>query len=204
MSHPLPFIKELEDVPKVENLSDVLKVNAFVYSLIYAARDPYNPYTHKDSVESLYRRLLTEEIGGWCGLNAFFLEKLMNAYGVECRTLNYGDLEKANGNKFHVVCIVKFEKKEYLIDPYINKYYCNTDMSPMTFDLLMKNIEDRQMQNIVPVYGKGYKRIFSYDEWVSIDPKSFDERLTLHAKNLAGEILKKKYGSDNTYLLMLS
>ena len=204
MNHPLPFIKELDDVPEIKNLSDILRVNEFVYSLIVAVTDPYNPYLEREGVEILYNKFIKEEIGGWCGLNAYFFMKLMEEYDVDCRSLNYGDLNSPDGKKFHVVCIVKYEDEEFLMDPYINKHYCYSDMRPMPFNVLIEKIKSRQMKDIYPVYGKGKKKIFHCHEWKDITPKEFDEQLTRHARQLAGDILIEKFGSDDPYLLMLT
>ncbi len=202
MTHPLPFIEELQDLTEIKSLSDVLKVNSFVYSLIVATTDPYNPYTNDDSVEKLYNRFKTGEIGGWCGLNGEYLIRLMREYGISSRGFNYGDLGK-DGLKFHLVSIIEIGGVEYLVDPYINKHYCYLNSEPMPFDVLIDKIEKRKTDEILPVYGKGKKKINRFGEWLWVEPEEFDHILSRHAYKLTHKMLLEKYDSDDLYLLML-
>lgn len=156
--HPYPLIPELSSITKVETLADVLKLQEFVFTTI--------PYTEKPleeigSFTLTYRRFKKKEVGGWCGLNAEYLRRLLVCYGVKVTPYNYG----LRSSRFtHVCLIVTFDGMEFLIDPYFNKIYTYKGDFPLQFSDLLRLIRDDKTNVIVPQYGKGQKPVWQEAE----------------------------------------
>jgi len=209
--HPLPFIEELRDTVSVKYFSDLLKINDFVYSIVPSMFPVYEGDS-KESIYYFYQKFKEKEMGGWCGLNTYFLNKILRAYGVECWAFNYG-LQK----KFltHMISIVNFENELYLIDPFFNKHYEDKKGGLLTFNQLSGRLILRNFCDIIPVYGgskkdvkyipnpseKSKKNLF---DWAYLSPEVFESKTMGNFESSGlSNILKRRFKNNNPLLLML-
>lgn len=148
------YFQEILEISKISSLWDIIKINDFVFSTV--------PFTDScfdfknESAEELYRGFKSLEIGGWCGLNAKFLSSLLDLYNIKNRYYNYGVI---GTNVTHVGIVIEYDHMEFFFDPYYNRYYAHKDGFPLTFDALMRLVQNRDFDRIVPVYGDGKKPV---------------------------------------------
>jgi len=151
-------MKDLIGVDTVESFEDLLKIRDFCFSLIPWTAKPYDMNFREDLV-SLSKRFRSKELGGWCGLNATFFQRVLwAAYGFEkseCVPFDYGVKSFT-----HITLIVKFKNKEYVIDPYFCRHYTYKNGIPIELKDLIYLIFNKDFEAIHETYGVGVKNVY--------------------------------------------
>jgi hypothetical protein len=191
--HPFPFIKELENIPRIASIQDIITINNFVYSLISLTQKPYLIVV-ADSIESLYKKFKNKEIGGWCGTCANFFNMLMNKYKISTRIYNFG---LADYKLTHMGVIVTFDGMNLFFDPYFAKHYTYCGEFPLQFDSFLHLVTDRQYEKIVPAYGNGVKAIEQSDgSWKLCTPRELEKNIMEGFKIAGYEKIMQRFFKD--------
>jgi hypothetical protein len=170
--HPLPFIKELETIPVIKSVQDIIFINDFVFSLIPWSENSYRGTSVYDNIEYLYNGFKNKEIGGWCGLCAEFFKVILSKYGISTRPYNFGlDFYKLT----HIGIIVTYDGMNMFFDPYFAKYFKYCGNSLLTLESLLTLVETQQYDKIVPVYGSVTKPVQRADKWEFWSPVELEK-----------------------------
>lgn len=198
---PFQFIRELKSISTIESISDLIKINDFIYGLVPWTMELFNDKFCKKldnhgALNWLYVLLKEEKIGGWCGLSVDVLQRICRGYGIDYKSFNYG-IE----NYTHIVGILTFKGSKYLFDPYFNKYYAS-EKGILTFDNLMDLIQKDKFSDIQVVYGSSKKALIR-EETVYVSGYDFEKEVvgSFVTKGM-NEVLLKNYGNSNPYNLM--
>jgi hypothetical protein len=188
-------IKQDIGLDQVNSLSDAMVVSDFVYELV-----SYGSTKTILDLEDTYKKLKKKEIGGRCGLQSeIFCWILNNCYKIPCYGYNHG---LVGYDMTHVVSIIKLDQ-EYLIDSYFNKIYVEAkSRSPLTFDFLIKTIEQRDLKLLTEVRGPG-KKLMEGQLLSSLD---FEKRVYQERYNRGDnikEVMKKVFATLDPRILLL-
>jgi hypothetical protein len=213
MTHPFPYIKELENLPKIETLNDVLFVRDFVFSLIPWTPKPFIGNAIEKGVENLYYGFKDKTLSGWCGLNAEFFRLIICGYQVRCWSFNYG---LTNYQITHASAVVNLCERSgyvnliglpFLIDPYFAKYYSYLNDFPLTYYQLMDLVHQRKTDLITSTYAiKIVKPVWDVEKQIFVDrsPQEFEKTVVNFFKNNLNydEVMSKIFGDNDPILLM--
>jgi hypothetical protein len=185
---------------KIETMADVLKACSFTFSLIPWMPVPYQ-VTGKDTVEDLSIRFRNKEIGGYCGLSSQYFNMLMKHFKVPCQKFNHG----LPGYKIsHMTNVVTVENNQYVIDPYLNRWFTDNKGNFIPYEHLIFMIQERKLSEIKTVYGPGVKPMFWGNSWRNMTPQSFaDVVMASFDKVDYNNVMKKIFGDTDIKLLML-
>jgi len=192
--HSLPFIKELESIPEIRSIQDIISINNFVFSLIPWTKKPYGKNLSCVDIQELYEKLKGKEIGGWCYMCADFLRILMGKYNVSARLYDFG---LAEYQLTHAVTIITHDQTEFIFDPYFARYYI-FDGKILQFEKLFNLIRTQQFESIVSVYGDGIvKPIECADGWEFWTPLKLEESVMERFKAMGYEkVMQEKFNSQ--------
>jgi hypothetical protein len=213
MTHPFPYIKELENITKIETLADVLYIRDLVFSLIPWTLEPFTGNAIEKGVENLYNGFKNRTISGWCGLNAEFFRLIICGYQVRCWSFNYG---LAKYQITHVATVVDLCERStfielnglpFIIDPYFARHYLYMDEFPLTYHQLIDFIHKRKMDLITTSYGNVKKPVWDIKNqgFLYKTPQEFERTILNFYKTDLNydEIMKKIFGDIDPKLLML-
>ena len=181
--------------------NSVANINNFVFSIIPCTVTPYtgNEFRKlKNPIPFLLNEFVNHTMSGWCSLNAEFLLMILKSINFPCRMFNYG----IRGSLTHATVIVTIESKEYLFDPYFNKYYIYKN-EPVTFNDLMLLID--KPEEISCVYGPSLKFYDLHNDLKGyIDGQTYEKMVINNHINTRrlNEVLIEKFGNTNIFNLM--
>lgn len=154
------------------------------------------------TLEEFYSRCKNLKTGGWCGLNAEYLRLVLAGFGLRCWPYNYGILQN---ELTHVCLVVELDGIRFLLDPYFNRVYRYRGDFYLSFDDLIRLVQERKFGVITSSYGKGKKM-------VQTDGGNFVSKLghvlesdVMEAFRMHGfeKIATSVFGTPNPLLLML-
>lgn len=198
-------LKKLIGVESIEKFEDLLKVNEFCFSLIPWTTAPYKMGFRED-LFSLCEKFKNKEIGGWCGLSATFFQRVLwAAYGfqkLECVPFDYGTKSFT-----HITLIVKWNNKEYVIDPYFCRVYTYEDGNPIEFNDLILMLFNRELDKIHETFGEGVKYVYEEysKDFIEYSPQQLlksveDSWIQLYSYE---SFMSDVFNNTNSKLLML-
>jgi len=191
-------IPELRNLTKMDSLLSLAQLSDFIYSLI-----SHGPDTGIDielPISDMYHQFKKKEKSGWCYMHAMFMHLILHEYGRPSYVYDYGlrELEIT-----HAVIIVQLMDKDYLIDPYFNRYYVDNKEEPLSFAVLLKLIK-QDCNNIKSKYGKSQKNIKQGSVYQKIAPQQFEKSVleSWKANQNYDKIMTKTYNSLNPLYLL--
>jgi hypothetical protein len=203
---PLKNIPELVTTPEISSLQDILKVKDFVFNLIPWKPEPKEGVTVSTLLD-FYWEFKSKVSGGWCGINAEFLQQLFYWYeadsaqsrcGLKTRPINFGLI----GHKItHVGVIVTYDGMEFFLDPYLGVHYNHRDGFPLTFPALIGLIAEGKLDRIIPVYSQGVKHMLTDSGWQTMTPRQMIDSVIATWPGYS-KIMKEVFGATNPLLLM--
>lgn len=192
----------LNDINKLTFGTDgsLIKLNDFISELVPIFHS--SPYRIKkeDTVESLYKRFIKKEIGGWCGLFTQYMVLVLKSCGVFANIYNYG----LKGTEFtHTIVTVN----GFFLDPYFNKCYMNNKGHLIKAVDLLARIKNSDF-SFSPFYGCSLKTKRVDKEgghkFLTLAGKEWEESLLLSWKKKSlDKIMEDKFNTLNLYHLML-
>jgi len=198
----IPEIPELS-LHEVGSFQDLLKIRDYVFSVVPWNRTPFEGIG-STSIADLLRGFVTREIGGWCGLNAEYFQRILYRYIhngsnlSSTRPYNFGLIKH---KITHVGIVVTFDGMEFFLDPYLGVHYNHIDGFPLTFQALMGLISDRKFDRILPVYSNATKPVQTDSGWQMMTPQQMSASILATWPNYE-KIMMETFGSTNPLLLM--
>lgn len=179
---------------------NLVKMTEFVFKTI-----PWRPQnfskSHTLSIREYCDKCSKKELGGWCDANASFLRRLFNACGLWSKRYDYG-LPKFS----HVVTLVDLNGQRYIMDPYFCRHYIDLKGNPITFERMLKLIENKNFNHIKPIYGNCLKDVEQPYGWVRWTGMQLEESVlgSWKINDNYDNIMQRKFGEINPLVLMIT
>lgn len=198
---PTPMIPFLKDIKEVDSINTILKIRNFVFSTVPWFVTP-SPGLKKgiEGVLDLYNLFNEKKAGGWCGLNADYLQMVLYCYQVRTRPYNFGISPK---NISHVGVIVEYDGEEFFMDPYLCVHYVHKDGFLLTFHHLMSLIAEQKFDRIVPVFSDVKKPVQQQDGSFLLQTPQEIQKSILDSWPNYKEVMNGIFGNTNPLSLML-
>lgn len=196
MTHPIPYIKEIQHIKSINNINDLISLNQITFSLIPWSMNRAGIHNNLKQFYELFK----QSKGAWCLENAQFLSLIYKCFGLNTSIYHYGDEEPI----LHTVTIVKFKNRQYLMDPYFGCHYADSNGHLLTFATLKTNIQKKDFKNVVPTFSKLTKKVFYHQKWQAWSPQKLLGAIINSWKvlnNLDNKLIKK-YGTTNPIVLI--